>query len=145
MENLCEISRLVVHTDFRRRSGERVSPLGRLEYFDITALERRTFPLLSLALFLAATAMVVHSGREHVYAMMELRLARLLRRSGLNFQRVGEVIDYHGLRAAYHIHIREAVEGLDSEVFALYRSLSRDLEDCRPLAPPHGIGVTHVR
>jgi len=133
--SLVEISRLVVHTEFRRRTGEHATPFGRLEAFNFTDPERRTFPMLSVALFVAATAMVVHSGRKHVYAMMELRLARLLRRSGLEFHRIGEITDFHGLRAAHHIHIDDAVAGLSPSLLELFQSFRYDLEDCHPPVP----------
>jgi N-acyl amino acid synthase of PEP-CTERM/exosortase system len=117
---VCEISRLAVHTFFRRRPGEATNPLGDYKEFAPTPKEIRTFPLLSVALFLAATGMVVLSGRHHVYAIMEPRLARMLRRSGLAFKQVGELIEYHGQRAAYHISIEEALQGIRGQLAEFY-------------------------
>jgi N-acyl amino acid synthase of PEP-CTERM/exosortase system len=125
--SLCEVSRLAVHSDFRRRQGESKSPLGDMEALADQELEQRSYPLISVALFLAATALVVRGGRSHVYAMMEPRLARLLRRSGLAFEQVGETIDYHGKRAAFHIHIDAALSGMEQALLHLYRNLARRL------------------
>ncbi len=127
----CEISRLVVHTRFRRRTGEAESPLGDVDGLEVSASERRTFPLLSVVLFLAATSLVVESGRVHVFAMMELRLARLLKRSGLVFRQVGNVTEFHGLRAAHYIRIDEAIKGLNSENRELFEELAGHLQGCR--------------
>jgi N-acyl amino acid synthase of PEP-CTERM/exosortase system len=124
----CEISRLAVHTVFRRRPKEQISPLGDVNSFDFSEQEKRTFPLLSVALFLAATSLVVRTRRDHVYAMMEPRLARLLRRSGLLFDQISDVMEYHGLRAAYHIHIRDALGGMNSDLRDLYGWVDTSLE-----------------
>lgn len=126
--SICEVSRLAVHGSFRRRFGETQSPLGDVDALSNREHEKRTYPLISVALFLGATALVVRSGRQHVYAMMEPRLARLLRRSGLEFRQVGSTIDYHGCRAAFHIHIDRALRGLEPMFHALYLRIARRLE-----------------
>ncbi len=125
--SVCEVSRLAVHRSFRRRTGEAQSPLGDVDALSSREHERRTYPLISVALFLGATALVVRSGRQHVYAMMEPRLARLLSRSGLNFKQIGSAIDYHGQRAAFHIHIDCALVGLEPMFHALYMRVARRL------------------
>ncbi len=134
----CEISRLAVHTRFRRRANEQISPMGDLGSLDFSEREVRTFPLLSVALFLAATSLVARSGRDHVYAMMEPRLERLLRRSGLNFDRISDVMDYHGLRAAYHIHIRDALGGMSAELNDLYELVDASLAEDQNLSCTSG-------
>ena len=121
----CEVSRLAVHSEFRRRCGESGSPLGNLEGLMGATHEHRTYPLISVALFLAATALVARSQRHHVYAMMEPKLARLLRRTGLDFQQVGSLVEYHGQRAAYYIHIEQALQGLQPMSRGLYRAIVR--------------------
>lgn len=131
---ICEISRLAVHTIFRRRPGEARNPLGDYDEFDPTPKELRTFPLLSVALFLAATGMVVVSGRYHVYAIMEPRLARLLRRSGLAFKQVGDLVEYHGPRAAYHISIDEALQGIHGPLQEFYQLVSQNVYTMPPRA-----------
>ncbi len=118
---VCEISRLAVHPSYRRRAGESESPLGDLSLSTISETERRAYPLVSIALFLAATAMVHTTRLPHVFAMMEPRLARLLKRSGLQFLQVGNLTDFHGPRAAHYIDVDDAIGGLKPEVLALYQ------------------------
>lgn len=110
--HVCEVSRLAVHGVFRRRKGESKTPLGDVDGLDIPAEQYRTFPLMAVSLFMAATALTGLTEKHHVFAMMEPRLARLLGRSGLTFTQVGNVQDYHGLRAAFYIHRDDAVSGL---------------------------------
>lgn len=105
----CEVSRLAVGTAFRRRPGEAESPIGQIDGLDISAPELRTYPLISLALFVAATRLVSACGCAHAYAIMEPRLARRLGSAGLVFERIGDDIEYHGRRAAFHIHIDTAL------------------------------------
>lgn len=108
-ELCCEVSRLAVNAAFRKRFGENESPIGQIDGLDISAPELRTYPLISLALFVAATRLVSVCGCQHAYAIMEPRLARRLGAAGLKFERIGSDIDYHGRRAAFHIHIDTAL------------------------------------
>ncbi|QOR40058.1 PEP-CTERM/exosortase system-associated acyltransferase [Billgrantia diversa] len=125
--SLCEVSRLAVHPDFRRT---RECALGLREQ-DLQLLEENRLPppspLVTLSLFLAATAIVGLSGRRHVFSMMEPRFARLLKISGLKFRQVGDVIDYCGPRAAYYIDQHQAERDLQSSLQPLYRHIKSTL------------------
>lgn len=125
--HLVEISRLAVSANFRRRSGEGLSPIGLNVLMDpdeIPIIER-SLPLLPLALYLSVAAVVDLRGVHEAfgYAMMQPRLVRLLRRFGIQFQQAGMEIDYHGKRAAYRITLDEVVAGLDASMRKLYDSL----------------------
>jgi N-acyl amino acid synthase of PEP-CTERM/exosortase system len=130
--SLCEISRLAVHTIFRRRSGESESPLGSgpaLLNADTSALERRTFPLISIALIAASTAFMVLSQRCHLFVMIEKWLSRLLRRLGLQFEQIGEFMDYHGPRAPYHLTAGQMLQGMKGELKEIYDLVYQSLAD----------------
>lgn len=122
-QTICEISRLAVHTAFRRRPGESASPLGsnRVMFSEqLTEEEWRTFPLISVALIAASTALMVISDRPSLFIMVESWLAVLLRRMGLDFVQVGEKIDYHGPRAAYFITVEQMLRGMKGDLRQLY-------------------------
>ncbi len=127
-QTICEVSRLAVPAFFRRRPGERETPYGNLEHAQVSEAETRTFPLIGMAMFLAATALVGLSGRPHVFAMMEPRLARLLARAGLNFLQIGRLMEYHGPRAAFYINQHEAVETMNPPLKRLYGDILAQLE-----------------
>ncbi|NQD35620.1 PEP-CTERM/exosortase system-associated acyltransferase [Permianibacter sp. IMCC34836] len=112
-----EISRLAVHSDFRRRAGEQTSPIGIAGDSDANP-DSRHYPMVALGLFLGASALALNLGLERVYVMMEPRLARLLRSCGIVFTQVGEVIDYHGRRGPFVITGE-----------ALYRTLGGDTRE----------------
>lgn len=123
---VCEISRLAVDGIFRRRSGEALTRFG--DVLNFTDQEKRTFSLIAVAGFLASTALTELSGRTNVFAMMEPFLPRLLKRSGIIFQRAGKDIDYHGIRAPYFIRTQSALDNMDPELKALYIWLKEQVE-----------------
>jgi len=127
---VCEISRLAVDGPFRRRAGEKISRYGEVEGLDCTQQERRTFSLIAVACFLAATALTDMTGRTNVFAMMEPFLPRLLKRSGIVFRRAGQDIDYHGLRAPYFITTQSALTQMRPDLKELYTEIhARILQD----------------
>lgn len=126
-DSLAEISRLAVHTSFRRRLGESESPFGAIDALD--PQERRTFPLVSLALFAGATAMMALSRRPHMFVMIEPRLARRLQSLGFPFVQIGEPMDYHGLRAAYHVTVDECVGSWGEVMLEMYGFIHEALQE----------------
>jgi len=124
----CEISRLAVDGVFRKRSGEALTRFGDVN-LKFSKEEERTFLLIAVAAFLAATALTELSGRTNVFAMMEPFLPRLLKRSGIIFQRVGKDIDYHGIRAPYFITTQSALDNMRPELLELYQWIHQQIED----------------
>lgn len=106
---LCEISRLAVDGAFRHRRGERKSRFGNLDTIDFDSHEKRTFPLIAMALFLAAGAVADLMNRKNCFAIMEPFLPIILRRTGIIFRRIGEDFEYHGIRAPYYADIDELI------------------------------------
>lgn len=112
-KSICEISRLAVHSEFRRRAGERKSAYGNIDALAAPENHPRTFPLAAASLFMASTRIVQLSGQEHAYAMMEPQLARHAGRQGLHFRKIGQELFYHGRwRAPFHIRLSEAIQSI---------------------------------
>ena len=126
-ETECEISRLAVDALFRKRSGEALTRFGDVN-LDVSKEERRTFLLIAVAAFLAATALTELSGKTNVFAMMEPFLPRLLKRSGILFSRAGKDIDYHGIRAPYFITTQSALDNMRPELLELYHWIHEQIE-----------------
>lgn len=127
-DRIGEISRLAVHSHFRRRPHENESPAGFPAFSGISASERRHFAYLPLGLYLAAASIGLLSGLEGVFAMMEPRLARHLVRYGIRFEKVGALIDYHGPRAPFYISRDMLLDNLKPETRALMENVRDDLE-----------------
>jgi len=126
-EQQCEISRLAVDTAFRRRTGESLTRFGEINGLHFSTQERRTFSLIAVACFLAATAMTKMDDRTQVFAMMEPFLPRMMQRSGIVFQRIGRDMDYHGIRAPYFITTQSALDSMQLELKELYEWIQQAL------------------
>jgi N-acyl amino acid synthase of PEP-CTERM/exosortase system len=125
--SMCEVSRLAVDGAFRRRASESITRFGDVDAIDCSNHERRTFSLISVAAFLAATSLTELTKRTNVFAMMEPFLPKLLERSGINFRKVGADIDYHGHRAPYFATTEAALISMVPDLRALYESISFDI------------------
>jgi N-acyl amino acid synthase of PEP-CTERM/exosortase system len=122
-ESMCEVSRLAVDGMFRRRAGEQATRYGGVHVSDLSQQEQRTFPLIAVSCFLAATALTDLMNCTNAFAMMEPFLPRMLSRSGINFTKVGQDIDYHGLRAPYFVTTQAAVGNMAPELRELYDAI----------------------
>ncbi|MEZ5529356.1 MAG: PEP-CTERM/exosortase system-associated acyltransferase [Porticoccaceae bacterium] len=125
----CEVSRLAVDTAFRRRAGEDRTRFGDVDAIDCSYHERRTFSLISVAAFLAATALTELAGRTNVFAMMEPFLPRLLAKSGIIFRKIGKEIEYHGARAPYFTTTTSAIDGMLPDLRKLYDAIHREVSE----------------
>jgi N-acyl amino acid synthase of PEP-CTERM/exosortase system len=111
---IAEISRYAVSKQFRRRAGEQLYP--DVEAMNITAADaRRLFPHVSLGLLRAVGRLAADNHVTTLCAVMSPALLRLLERFGLQFEPLGPVIDYHGLR-----------QPCLASVDALHQSLARE-------------------
>lgn len=59
--------------------------------------------------------------------MMEPSLPRLLALTGFHFTKVGETINFHGLRSAYYINKQQAETGLKQTLLPLYLHIQKTL------------------
>jgi N-acyl amino acid synthase of PEP-CTERM/exosortase system len=132
---VCEISRLAVDRSFRRRRGEELTRFGAAHDQEFTREEQRTLPLIAVSAYLAATAMTDLTGRRNVFAMMETFLPRLMSRVGIHFEKVGDEIDYHGLRAPYFIRTEAALRTMAPALKDLYRAIRRELAGSLSASP----------
>lgn len=133
-----EISRLAVTANFRRRRGEAQFPDGGSEAIDDPdGDERRHFPSVALGLYIAITAMGLNQGLEGVFAMMEPRLARNLRRLGILFEQAGDTVEHRGLRAPFYISRENLFKNLKPEFMELLHNIQNQLGATTQQAAPH--------
>lgn len=99
-KEIAEISRMAVSREFRRRLNEAKSVTGTSETASYADSDngKRAVPYISLGLFAAILQMSVKHGITHWMAVMEPAQLRLLKRFGVEFDHVGPVLEYHGLR-----------------------------------------------
>ncbi len=128
---MCEASRLAVDGVFRRRAGEFSSRVGEQSSMDIDTVEigYRSFNLVSESIFLAGLATAEILETPIAFAMMEPFLPRVCRRAGINFQKLGDEVDYHGLRAPYFTDTRNIGDSLAPGLMDLYEHIRQEMKE----------------
>ncbi|MAN58909.1 MAG: GNAT family N-acetyltransferase [Flavobacteriaceae bacterium] len=113
-EQIAEISRMAVSREFRRRLNEGESASGTSDFVCYSDSEngKRAMPYISLGLFAAILQMSVRHGITHWMAVMEPAQLRLLKRFGVEFDHVGPVLEYHGLRRPAFTEAASLIEGI---------------------------------
>lgn len=124
-----EVSRLAVPAAFRRRRKDRFNgaAVGDINPAIYSERELRCFPLIAVGLYLAAANICKLHQIEHVFAMMEPRLAKNLCFLGFSFRQIGPAVNYHGIREPYYGSTTEFVETLPLGFRKLYKQLGREL------------------
>ena len=109
---LGEVSRFCVSKAFKKRKNEAhtLAAIGsdRQEYFSLD--EKRTFPLISLALIACVIKASHENDIHYLYGTMEPPWLRLLSSFGVNFTKIGPLVDYHGERWPAVIKITEMLD-----------------------------------
>ncbi|MDB4476024.1 PEP-CTERM/exosortase system-associated acyltransferase [bacterium] len=141
--SMAEISRLAVEGQFRRRRGEKATRFGETDSLHFAAREKRTFSLIAVSLFLAATAAADLMRRKDCFAIMEPFLPAILRRTGVTVKRVGEDFDYKGVRAPYYVNIDEAIRNAPDELRLCYEVVRSQFAEV--LVPERHRKVSRVR
>ncbi|WP_303286410.1 PEP-CTERM/exosortase system-associated acyltransferase [Marinobacter sp. SS8-8] len=111
---IAEISRMAVSREFRRRLNEGESASGTSDSVCYSDSEngKRAMPYISLGLFAAILQMSVRHGITHWMAVMEPAQLRLLKRFGVEFDHVGPVLEYHGLRRPAFTEAASLIDGI---------------------------------
>ncbi len=126
---ICEISRLAVLEQFRRREVDKFkgAATGAINVEAYSETELRCFPYIAICLYFAAASTAFHAKKEHAFVMMEPRLARSLAFVGIKFHQIGPVIDYHGRRAPFYINKPMLFDGLSPGFKKLLNEIEKSL------------------
>lgn len=106
-----EISRLMVHKDYRRRKGDILSGVTVPTEGDPAEQERlkenrKRTPQILLCLYREMYRHSIANNVRYWYAAMEVGLARALEQMGFGFQQIGPTVDYYGSVAPYLADLR---------------------------------------
>ncbi|MES9972151.1 MAG: PEP-CTERM/exosortase system-associated acyltransferase [Candidatus Thiodiazotropha sp.] len=140
-----EISRLAVPSCFRRRANEAGKPFILDEHNPtlFSEEERRSFPKISIGLYLSAIAMVDICALDLVLVVMEPRLHRHLKRYGLHFQQISTPFKLRGERALYELPGSELTQHMNPQIRSLYDFIHHELETQPWQQPKHPGGERH--
>ena len=126
----CEISRLAVVSQFRRRAGEQTNPEGIGDEEEVDAFMRRRFPFLAVSLYHAVIALILERGYQSIFMVIEPRLQRHLQRYGVAVRQVSPTFEYYGQRAVYVTtgeQFRLEVLSWNAELRGLYDAVHQQL------------------
>lgn len=123
-----EVSRLAVLSDFRRRKSDEKKPISFPDQKKLVNSGRNNFPLISVSLSLGMAALVLNSDVKYAFAMMEPRLTRMLRRFGIVFEQIGNVVNYHGLRGPFVIARENILLNLSPKIRPLMSVIDEELK-----------------
>ncbi len=113
-DEICEISRIAIPQDFRRRKIDQFEGAARAAINEDTysEIELRCFPLIAVGLYMATAALALKEGKKHAYFMVEPRLARSMRYIGIKLVKIGTEFEYVGTRAPYYIESNDFITHL---------------------------------
>jgi N-acyl amino acid synthase of PEP-CTERM/exosortase system len=126
-----EVSRLAVTAEFRKRERDAEgSTLHQTsaKHSNLVESDRRYFPLIALGLYLAATSFVQEYRLDGAVTLMEPRLARHLRRFGINCHQVGELVEFHGQRGLFHMSLEAVLSSMDANTQELFQMICLEVK-----------------
>jgi N-acyl amino acid synthase of PEP-CTERM/exosortase system len=109
-----EFSRFAISKSFRRRAGDALYGQG-YSKAELAADGRRVIPHITLGLMMAAMEMGRDWEIDHVCAVMEPSLLRLLAKFGIYFTPIGSMIEHHGMRQPCYSKVSELMAGIQRE------------------------------
>ena len=126
---ICEISRLAVPKDFRKRQTDNFkgAATGVINQQIYSENELRCFPFIAVGLYLSAASIVIENNIKHTFVMMEPRLARSMSFIGIQFEQIGPAVNYHGKRAPYYINPSLLMENLTPGFQVMLKDIRKSL------------------
>lgn len=124
---IAEVSRLAVVSRYRRRSGERQTPVA-LSERDFGTPDRPRFPYLAVGLYLAMLAQARRQGIETLFMLTEHKLARQLMRLGVHLRQIGPPVEHRGLRYPSVMSVREVIDGLGYFVRPMFAVIASEID-----------------
>jgi N-acyl amino acid synthase of PEP-CTERM/exosortase system len=106
-QHIAEISRLLVGRRFRRRKEDNEKVEGEATVEERSIKKQRRFPHPILALVVGIIRMSAQHNITRCLSVMDPSLNRLLVPFGLQFDAIGPLIEYHGVRRPYHIDLQK--------------------------------------
>jgi N-acyl amino acid synthase of PEP-CTERM/exosortase system len=129
----CEISRLAVASNFRRRSGEFNTPDGVVDIDNVIPTDsfmRTRFPFIAVSLYHAAIAFVLLRQYRWIFMVVAPRLQRHLQRYGVQVNQISPTFEHCGNRAVYMTtgeQFQREVYGWNDELQGLYSNVHQQL------------------
>src|SRR3989304_5425916 len=128
-DSAVEVSRLAISKLYRRRSGDGLYGATNAAVDDGSVQGHRRRPEIVLGLYKAMYRESKWLGGGNWYAVMEKSLFHLLKGSGVVFNQIGDVTEYHGNRIPYIArlsNIERQIAQNKPELFRFFTDWDRD-------------------
>jgi N-acyl amino acid synthase of PEP-CTERM/exosortase system len=132
-----EVSRFAAAKEFRRRRSEaRFVDTGFADPLSCPdGAERRLMPHITLGLIRGILGICLEYQITLLAAVMEPALLRILARLGLHFERLGPLVQYHGLRQPCAAEITELICSAREQSGPLWQYVEADVAAIAPALP----------
>ena len=135
----CEVSRLAIHGNFRRRKEDESNPEGLVfqQYVEQNSDKRarHQYPVIALGLH-GLYISITNALRLDILCIMKKSLSRHLKIYKIDSEQIGPSIEYHGKRAPFILKPREIMNNLEPEVLDLYKRIYKQLAEADSSLPP---------
>lgn len=125
-DNICELSRLALASQFRRQQQPHNPALSQLNPLQVRT-DNSHYRYLAAGLYLAALEHAFCEGIGHAYAIVAPALARMLNRIGFHFKQISTPIELNGQRAAYYLDVNKSLDTLGDDYMLLRQVLAAQL------------------
>ena len=134
-KHLGEISRFCVSKTFKKRKNDMAAlePIDSDQSTVITLDERRTFPLMTVALIACFIKASYENDIHYLYATMEPSLIRFVSTLGINFIKIGPLSDFHGERWPAMIQITDMLACVAEKKPDIWDLLTNKGAYCKPI------------
>jgi N-acyl amino acid synthase of PEP-CTERM/exosortase system len=148
-KNLGEISRFCVSKAFKKRKNEEhtLAAIGSNWPNHLTLDERRIFPHITLALIACFIKASHENDIHYLYASMESSLLRFVSALGINFIKIGPLVDYHGERWPAVIKVTDMLDGVAEKNMDIWNFLTNKgaVWQPRPIIEKRAAPVTQYK
>ncbi|MBK7353493.1 MAG: PEP-CTERM/exosortase system-associated acyltransferase [Nitrosomonas sp.] len=129
-DNIAEVSRLAVTSDFRRRKGEADQPVSISdEDYGASQYTNTRFPYVPLGLFYGTVELASVNHIDILFMLTEKRLASHFSKLGADLKFIGAPVEYHGLRIPSMIDTAQVIRDIKPLFRPLYQIISRNIHD----------------
>jgi N-acyl amino acid synthase of PEP-CTERM/exosortase system len=121
-----EISRMAIESSFRRRAYD-VSFQLRDKSSSVTNNRRMKINYLPLCIALMGILSSQEAQLSYSVALMEPKLAKLLKMFGIHLRKIGDIVEFHGQRAPFIHYPQAAHDHLRTEFRELFALIKEEL------------------
>lgn len=124
---IAEVSRLAVHSKYRRRPGDKGLPVS-ISEADYGSLKQPRFPYIPIGLYMGLLEMARINRIETLYILTEPSLAQHFCKLGGKLYPVGGAIEHRGKRIPYKMDVNLVIKQINILLRPLFNVISKEIK-----------------